>query len=160
MNQKPTLERLAYRKRQLDELSKLLPDSAKRLSDLPQDSLLALQHAVATAQRIRKNPVPDQTHTKRPPEKLPDPWLFDSESLLRELDRCRELVLQIPIADHHATHFAINVAVDALWNLRDTLRHLIGLHREGQRSFAKKAEPVHQPKTAEVIEEKNRAIRA
>lgn len=33
--------------------------------------------------------------TKRPPEKLPDPWLFDSESLLRELDRCRELVLDI-----------------------------------------------------------------
>jgi hypothetical protein len=31
---------------------------------------------------------------KRPPEKLPDPWLFDSEALLREPDRCRELVLR------------------------------------------------------------------
>ena len=29
--------------------------------------------------------------------KLPDPWLFDSEALLRELDRCREKVLEIPI---------------------------------------------------------------
>jgi hypothetical protein len=74
---------------------------------------------------------------KRPPEKLPDPWLFDSESLLRELDRCRELVLDIP-ATTHAVHFASNIAVDALWNLR----YLLALHREGQRSFAKKAQPV------------------
>lgn len=34
---------------------------------------------------------------KRPTETLPDPWLFDSEALLRELDRCSETVLQIPI---------------------------------------------------------------
>ena len=33
---------------------------------------------------------------KHLPEKLPDPWLFNSESLLRELDRCREMVLLIP----------------------------------------------------------------
>jgi hypothetical protein len=74
----------------------------------------------------------------RPPEKFPDPWLFDSEKLLRELDRCRELVLQIPIGNTHATHFGINIAVDALWNLRDTLRHILHLHREGQRAFAQK----------------------
>ena len=30
----------------------------------------------------------------RSPDKLPDPWLFDSESLLRDLDRCRERVLK------------------------------------------------------------------
>jgi hypothetical protein len=54
---------------------------------------------------------------QRPPEKLPDPWLFDSESLLRELDRCRELVLEIPITNPNATHFGINVAVTAIWNL-------------------------------------------
>lgn len=34
---------------------------------------------------------------RSPPDKLPDPWLFDSEALLNELDRCRELVLNIPI---------------------------------------------------------------
>jgi len=78
--------------------------------------------------------------TKRPPEKLPDPWLFDSESLLRELDRCRELVLDISITHPHQTHFDINIAVDALWNLRENLRYLLALHREGQRSFAKHAE--------------------
>jgi hypothetical protein len=113
----------------------------RRTEDLPEDSRLAEQHAAAAAHRIQNNPVPDQTHTKRTPDKLPNPWLFNSDSLLRELDRCRELVLQIPIADHHATHFGINVAIDALWNLRETLRHLLRLHREGQRSFAKKAQP-------------------
>ena len=41
MNQKPTPERLAFRKRQLDELSKLLPDSPKKISDLPEHSLLS-----------------------------------------------------------------------------------------------------------------------
>src|ERR1017187_2755615 len=43
----------------------------------------------------------------RPVDKLPDPWLFDSEKLLRELDRIREMVLLIP-APTHETHFACN----------------------------------------------------
>ena len=30
------------------------------------------------------------------PDKLPDPWLIDSEFLLKELARLRELVLRIP----------------------------------------------------------------
>ena len=154
MNQKPTPERLAYRQKQLAELEKVLPalgPEIRRTEDLPEDALLAEQHAAAAATRIRKNPTPEQTHAKRTPDKLPDPWLFDSESLLRELDRCRELVLQIPIADHHATHFGINVAIDALWNLRETLRELLRIHREGQRAFAKQnieAEHKQQKKTA------------
>ena len=77
------------------------------------------------------------TSPTRPPEKLPDPWLFDSESLLRELDRCRELILEIPISNPNATHFGINVAVTAIWNLRDNLRHLLQLHRQGQSAWAK-----------------------
>src|SRR5436853_5571515 len=75
---------------------------------------------------------------KHPPEKLPDPWLFDSEALLRELDRCRELVLEIP-ATTQAVHFASNIAIDAIWNLSQNLRYLLHLHREGQRSFAKQS---------------------
>jgi len=74
----------------------------------------------------------------RPPQKLPDPWLFDSEALLRELDRCREMVLLIP-APTHETHFAINNAIDSIWNLREQLRYLLSLHRDGQRAFAQKA---------------------
>src|SRR2546423_11508777 len=86
------------------------------------------------------SPSPERNRDmKRPPEKLPDPWLFDSKSLLRELDRCRELVLQMP-APTHAAHFAANIAIDALWNLRQNLRYLLHLHREGQRSFACQSE--------------------
>ena len=97
---------------------------------------------------------------KHPPEKLPEPWLFDSESLLRELDRCRELVLQIP-ATTHAVHFASNIAIDAIWNLRETLRYLLHLHRDGQRQFAKKAHPAKgAPKIAAKSREEKREIRA
>jgi hypothetical protein len=74
----------------------------------------------------------------RTPDKLPDPWLFNSESLLRELDRCREMVLLVP-APTHATHFALQIAINALWNLRENLQYLLLLHGEGQRSFAAKA---------------------
>src|SRR4029077_2850217 len=74
---------------------------------------------------------------KRTPDQLPDPWMFDSESLLRELDRCRELVLQIP-ATTHEVYFAANVAIDALWNLRYTLSFLLKLHTQGQSAWAKK----------------------
>jgi hypothetical protein len=76
----------------------------------------------------------------RSPAKLPDPWLFDSEQLLRELDRCREMVLLIP-APTNETHFAINNAVNAIWNLREQLRYLLSLHRDGQRAFAKHHKP-------------------
>jgi hypothetical protein len=72
---------------------------------------------------------------------LPDPWLFDSEALLRELDRCRELTLQIPTnGDCNATHFGIQIAVNALWTLRDNLRYLLNLHREQQRAIRKQHE--------------------
>ena len=45
---------------------------------------------------------PDRRH-------LPDPWLFDSEALLRELARCRETALQIPITNPNATHFGVQL---------------------------------------------------
>jgi len=82
---------------------------------------------------------PPNTTMQRTPDKLPDPWLFNSEKLLRELDRCREMVLLIP-APTHETHFAINNAVNAIWDLRETLRYLLSLHRDMQRSFATKGE--------------------
>jgi hypothetical protein len=79
-----------------------------------------------------------------PPENLPDPWLFDSEKLLRELDRCRELVLKIPAPTHEA-HFAASSAINAIWNLSEHLRFLLHLHRTGQRAFADR----HQEKNSE-----------
>ena len=74
------------------------------------------------------------------PQRLPDPWLFDSEALLRELDRCRETVLQIPITNPNATHFGIQIAVNAIWNLTENLRYLLHLHREQQRSIRRQHE--------------------
>jgi hypothetical protein len=82
---------------------------------------------------------------KRTPDQLPDPWLFDSEALLRELDRCREQVLLIP-APTHAAHFAINNAVGSIWNLRENLRYLLALHRQGQRAWAIKTATKSQRK--------------
>jgi hypothetical protein len=88
----------------------------------------------------------------RHPTQLPDPWLFDSEALLRELDRCRELMLNVPIGtDRNATHFAVNIAIDAIWNLSQHLRYLLHLHREGQRAFAAKADPQCQSLAVPVI---------
>jgi hypothetical protein len=59
--------------------------------------------------------------------------------------RCRELVLEIPITNPNATNFGINVAATAIWNLRENLRYLLALHREGQRAFAKQtAEAEHK----------------
>lgn len=76
----------------------------------------------------------------RKPEQLPDPWLFDSEKLLNELGRIAELVDHIPIADSHATHFAINRAAQAIYDLREHLRFLLHLHREEQRSIRRQHE--------------------
>ena len=76
----------------------------------------------------------------RKPEQLPDPWLFDSEALLRELDRCREIVLQIPVTNPNATHFRIQLAVNAIYNLTENLRYLLHLHREQQRSIRRQHE--------------------
>ena len=88
---------------------------------------------------LRVSPGLDLGSMARKPEQLPDPWLFDSEALLRELDRCRETVLQIPITNANTTHFGIQLAVNAIYNLTENLRYLLHLHREGQRQFSRKA---------------------
>jgi hypothetical protein len=91
----------------------------------------------------------------RQPEKLPDPWLFDSEALLRELDRCRELTLQIPTnGDCNATHFGIQIAVNAQWTLRENLRYLLHLHREKQRAIRKQ----HEQSLSDALSKNNAAF--
>jgi hypothetical protein len=59
---------------------------------------------------------------------------------LRKLDRCRETVLQILITNPNATHFGIQVAVSAIWNLTENLRYLLHLHREQQGAIRKQHE--------------------
>jgi hypothetical protein len=80
------------------------------------------------------------TQIRPEPHRLPDPWLFDSEALLRELARCRETALQIPITNPNATHFGIQLTVNAIYNLEENLRYLLHLHRDGQRAFRRQHE--------------------
>jgi hypothetical protein len=71
------------------------------------------------------------------PDRLPDPWLLDTESLLSELGRVRGLALNIPVVRNDILG-PINTVVDALWDLEERLRYCFHLHCEAQRSFAKK----------------------
>jgi hypothetical protein len=71
------------------------------------------------------------------PDRLPDPWVLDTESLLSELARVRTLALQIPPARNDILG-PINSVIDALWDLEEQLRYCFHLHCEAQRSFAKK----------------------
>jgi hypothetical protein len=97
---------------------------------------------------------------RRPPENLPDPFLFDSEKLLRELDRIREQVLLIPCTgDTNATHFGINNAVSAIWNLREDLRYLISLRATMQNSWAMKHHAIPAPSTTPKAKPTRRAGR-
>jgi len=79
------------------------------------------------------------------PDKLPNPWLLDTELLLRKLEQCRELVMQIPISNPDATQNGIKIALNAVCTLQDDLRFLLHLHREGQRAFARRVEPSKKP---------------
>jgi hypothetical protein len=82
-----------------------------------------------------RNP-PAQLHA---PDHLPDPWLMDSEALLKELDRIRKLANHIPLHGD-AAYRAADLVVQAIWNLQNDLRFLLALHRDGQRRFAQRAE--------------------
>ena len=62
------------------------------------------------------------------------PWLFDTQQLLCELARIRELALQIP-AFRNDIIARVNTVIDAVWNLEQTLRFLLRLHSDAQRAF-------------------------
>src|SRR5438552_6039231 len=71
------------------------------------------------------------------PSKLPDPWLYDSGKLLEDLDRVRECVLRIPLTLD--AHGPINVALLAVWELRQRLTYLIGLRAAMQDDWKTRA---------------------
>lgn len=71
------------------------------------------------------------------PDKLPDPWLVDSEYLLGELARIRGLALLVPVTIQNAPY--TNTVVDAVWRLETQLRYLLKLRAEMQWSFARRA---------------------
>lgn len=80
----------------------------------------------------------DEPETERlSPEQLPDPWLLDTEGLLSELARIRELAFRIPPVRNDVLG-PVNSVVDALWDLEERLRYCFHLHCEAQRSFARR----------------------
>ena len=83
-----------------------------------------------------------------PPAKLPTPWLYDSEKLLEDLDRVRECVLRIPLTLD--AHGPINVALCALWELRERLTYLIGLRATMQNDWKTRASGTERPAAEEI----------
>jgi hypothetical protein len=59
-----------------------------------------------------------------PPDQLPTAWQYDSEALLVELARIRELALHIP-PTFNAQHGPINTVIDAIWRLEENVRFLL-----------------------------------
>ena len=84
-----------------------------------------------------------------PPAKLPTPWLYDSEKLLEDLDRVRECVLRIPLTLD--AHGPINVALCAVWELRQRLTYLIGLRAAMQEDWKARASGKRRPVRATSI---------
>jgi hypothetical protein len=70
------------------------------------------------------------------PEQLPDPWLLDTEGLLSELARIRELALRIPPVRNDIIG-PINSVIDGVLDLEQRLRYCLHLHCEAQRAFAR-----------------------
>jgi hypothetical protein len=71
-------------------------------------------------------------------QKLPDPWLYETEALLADLDLVRELILKIPV--HNDTVLPSNSAIAALWELRERLRMLAVMRMQSQRQWQKKSD--------------------
>lgn len=74
---------------------------------------------------------------------FPDPWLADSEWLLNELAKAREQILRIPFRLDNKSD--IDAATGRIFELEKTLRFLLHLHREGQRSFVKQSAAALKP---------------
>jgi hypothetical protein len=72
------------------------------------------------------------------PEKMPDPWQLDSEALLHELARIRELALRIPATTNEVIG-PTNSVIDAVWDLEQRMRFCLHLHCEKERQFRTQA---------------------
>jgi hypothetical protein len=72
------------------------------------------------------------------PDRLPDPWLLDTESLLSELGRVCALALNIPAARNDILG-PINSVIDALWGPGRTPPLLLPSTLRGSTQFCEKA---------------------
>jgi hypothetical protein len=85
---------------------------------------------------VRKSDPPDPKLKLLKPKQLPSPWLLDSEQLLIELDRVREMILRVPL--HPDTYGPTNAAISYVWDLQERLRYILHLHIQGQHAFRKR----------------------
>ena len=87
-------------------------------------------------------PAPPHSLTMAPthigPEKMPDPWQLDSEALLGELARIRQLAQRIPLISNELIG-PTNSVIDAVWDLEERLRFCLHLHCEKERQFRTQA---------------------
>src|SRR5947208_4369524 len=80
------------------------------------------------------------------PDKLPDPWLFTSESLLHELTRIRHLAQLIPLPRNEFIG-PINTVINAVWDLEQRLQYILQLQAQAQSAFRTRSQvalPKHQ----------------
>jgi hypothetical protein len=75
-------------------------------------------------------------------DKLPDPWIINTEYLLEKLEKCRESVMNIPIRSLEETQLGIRYALTEIVNLQDRMRYVLEYYRQAQQRWAKKAQPV------------------
>lgn len=73
---------------------------------------------------------------------LPDLYLIDSRKLMAEVDRIRQLTLQIPCSEK--THAATQSVVDALWRLQDNMREILRVQAEIHASWGRKADELNK----------------
>jgi hypothetical protein len=91
---------------------------------------------------------------------LPNPWILDSETLIKRLENCRTLVMNIPISSLQETHVGIKHALNAICNLQEDVRYVLELHREAQQRFAKLAKTKPDKETTATQKAKIVSIRA
>ena len=152
-----------------------LPNSHRRGRPLrhPENDLRTPQEIAWWNENVAKHVAEKRRPLPLAHAKLSDAWVFDAVHFLQELADVRDMLLRIPPlpAEHAdqpdqvdyytlANRSRIQSAVDRIYRLEDDLRFMLHLHREGQRSFAKKARPAKEPKPVQQRHDKIRAFRA
>jgi hypothetical protein len=86
---------------------------------------------------MRKSQPSEESETRElTPDKFPDPWTVDTEYLLKELTRIREVTLRIPVTTE--SYSSIQLVINALWNFEEHIRYCLRLQRDGQQAFRRR----------------------
>jgi hypothetical protein len=139
----------------------------------PENDLRTPEEIAWWNENVAKHVAADRRPLPLAHAKLSDSCELDAVHFLQELADVRDMLLRIPPlpAEHAdqpdqvdyytlANRSRIQSAVDRIYRLEDDLRFMLHLHREGQRSFAKKARPAKEPKPVQQRQQKIQAVRA